>query len=166
MSCILPPPPDVRKVEMKVPQPLEVPDWALMDVPPEPTEFGVDVPASQQPRNMVKDKKVGKLIARPEINCSNTTLIGTHISVVFPEFHHQWLVQASGSATFQLVTELIKQEAIAVDRKYIFVELGATQLIFADKDKMYKWVLDLVVAIRELNSESRIFMVGILPSTN
>ena len=63
-----------------------------------------------------------------QISSANTTLIGDYISTVFPEHSSKWLVQAQGNVTFTSVLNLIQENLITVDRKYVFLQLGGNQL--------------------------------------
>ena len=45
---------------------------------------------------------------------------------------------------------------------YIFVQLGGNQLMLATKQSVYKQVLALILAIRQVNPQTRFFIVGVL----
>ena len=159
IRSILPAPPDIRRVVVKQPTALQLPDWAQVDVPEPPPEFGVgNVLKQQQGKPMV-----GAGSGRLDINSGNTMIIGTYISAVFPKHNRHWLVQAQGNAMFESTMEKIKQLEVVVDRRYIFIELGSNQIRMADKEKVFQWILQLTVVIRERNKESRIYYVGVLP---
>ena len=98
-----------------------------------------------------------------EISCANTTLIGDYTSVKFSSLDPRWLVQAQGNATLASTLALIKDGMIAVDRWYIFLQLGGNQVRSADKQKIYSQVLDIVVAIGNKNANSHIYFVAVLP---
>ena len=100
---------------------------------------------------------------KTEISCANTTLIGDYTSVVFLPMDTKWLVQAQDNATFSSTLALVNDGMIAVGRRYIFIQLGGNQVRFAEKPKIYSWVLDLVVKIRERNPTCKIFFLGVLP---
>ena len=158
-SSLLPAPPDVRKVVARKPlTSMELPSWARMDTHTAPVEFGV---ANQQQLDV--NVAAASRTALPQITSANTTLIGGYISTVFPDYHAQWLIQSQGNATFESVLEGIKDESITIMRKYIFFELGSNQIRSADRVKIFQWILNLVVAVREKNKDARIHFLGILP---
>ena len=156
ISSILPPPPDVRNVVIRNPERYSIPEWMNTDVPPQPLEFGTSTTASTVNTRQVHKQDV-------TISNCNTTLIGDYTAVAFPDFQSKWFVQATGTATFTSVTSQIRQGDIAVNRKYIFIALGANQIRTAEGELEFQWILNLVVAIRERNNDSRIFITGVLP---
>ena len=111
--------------------------------------------AAQQPVVHVQRKM--------EITPENTTLIGDYTSVVFDEFDTKWLVQAQGNATFGSTLALVRDGMINIEKRYIFLQLGGNQVRSLQQDKLYSYMLDLVVAIREKSPESHIFVIGVLP---
>ena len=139
IRTILPPPPDVRKVEYKNRlSPVSKPAWMDADVPEPVPEFGVGGPLqsrlggvreSGQQKIQVKQKQM----KQPDITNLNTTLIGDYTATVYPQYNVKWLVQATGNATFKSTIEAVKSGNIVVDRKYIFIQLGGNQLRTADK---------------------------------
>ena len=105
-----------------------------------------------------------KIINRSlEISCANTTLIGDYTSVVFAVSDTKWLVQAQGNATFASTLALIKDAMLAVDRRYIFIQLEGNQIRSTGRIRLQSLVLDLVVEIRNRNPHSCIFFVSVLP---
>ena len=98
-----------------------------------------------------------------EISCANTTLIGDYTSVVFSSADSKWLVQAQGNATFASTLALIKDSMIAVDRRYIFIQLEGNQVMTTERERLQSLILDLVVKITNKNPESRLFFVSVLP---
>ena len=158
VRSILLPPPDIRKVELKqAPEELQMPQWMLVDVPEQQKEFGV----LHQKQQKIEERK--KLANQPEIMNLNTTLIGDYTATVFPEYNVKWLVQATGNATFASVVDAINDGSLVVERRYIFIMLGGNQLRSADKTKVFRSVMELVVAIRDKSKESRIFIISVLP---
>ena len=146
-TCFLPPPPDVRRVEWK-------------DKEQQRNRKQGNTEASTAPR---VDTSGQSLPPRPEISNLNTTLIGDYISVIYPEYHQKWLVQAFGNATFQSTLDAIIQEKVIVNRRYIFLQLGGNQIRMTDKEGFFKALLSVVLAIRDKNPECHIFVAGILP---
>ena len=143
---ILPLPPDIRKVEIKSQDPpMRVASLLL----PEP---------QQQQRVQQQQATHSKIC----ISGSNTTLIGDYISAVFQQFDSHWLVQATGNATFESTFNLVCEEALVVRKRYIFLQLGGNEVRSATKEKLFKQVLTLIVAIRERNPKVRIFLIGVL----
>ena len=153
---ILPPPPDSRQVILRELPAMQIPEWAMVDVPEPVQEFSVSCVSGES-------KTVPKAVTRPQISCVNTTLIGTYISATFPIHNRHWLVQAVGNNTFDLITQGVKNGTIAVNRRYIFIEAGANQLRSVSKELVEKWLVELLVAIRNKNPESKIFITGVLP---
>ena len=93
----------------------------------------------------------------------NTTLIGDYISAVFPEYHATWLVQAFGNVTFQSVLDMIIKDELIIERKYILPQLGGNQMRSATKQGVFKSLLEVIIAIRDKNDDSRIFIIPVLP---
>ena len=58
--------------------------------------------------------------------------------------------------------EKIKNKIITVDRKYIFFELGANQVRTVSAELVEKWILDLVITVRDLNKHCKMYFVGVL----
>ena len=52
---------------------------------------------------------------------------------------------------------------LAVDRKYIFIQLGGNQIRTTEKNKLHSIILDMVVFVRNKNPASRIFFIAVLP---
>ena len=160
VRSILPPPPDQRRVILK-----EISN----------TRTGSELRGShdqQQQENVggsthhqVVPQTVTYAKKRTEISALNTTLIGDYIATIFPEYQSKWLVQASGNATFDSVLQGIKQSLIMVDRTCVFVQLGGNQIRSADACNTFTNLLNVVVAIREVRKDSRIFVVGIFAKT-
>ena len=152
VRSILPPPPDERRVVLK-----------QVQNTPQHISRNADVEASTscQPMNDAGLPQQDR--QQLQISARNTTLIGDYISTVFPEFQSKWMVQATGNATFSSTMEALQQGLIVVNRKYIFLQLGGNQIRSADAVNTFNNILNLVVAIRERSSESRIFLIGVLP---
>ena len=153
----LPPPPDIRRVEIA-----SEADPALPSSQPH-SQFSLEqqvIPEQRQEPITVQPKRAG---SRIEISNLNTTLIGDYISAVFPEYDSKWLVQAIGNATFASTFDNIMSDNIIVNRKYIFLQLGGNQIRSANKESVFNALLKVVLAIREKNKESRVFVVGVLP---
>ena len=163
----MPPPPDVRNVQ----------DWGIHQ-DNKPTMHhqswqnaqlsGVQQPVQVSPLVKKQDDNFQlqvptQAVKKMEISCANTTLIGDYTSVVFPLSDTRWLVQAQENAMLTSVIALLNDNMLVVDRRYIFIQLGGNQLRSVDRMKIYSQVLDLVVAIRNKNPQSRIYFVGVLP---
>ena len=153
VRCILPLPPDVRKVKMKNA------GSGIVQCHP----HGEQIRSTQDAQEVFG---VAKLVASPpklEISNLNTMLIGDYMSVVFPEYHATWLVQAFRNAMFQSVLDMIIKDKLIIDKRYIFLQLGGNQIRSVNKQKVFKDLLEVIWAIRDKNSESRIFVVPVLP---
>ena len=100
---------------------------------------------------------------KTEISNLKTTLIGDYVSVVFPEYHPKWLVQAFGNAMLKSTLDGIIKEKIMVNRKYMFIQLGGNHIRSTTKDTVFKEILSVVIAIRDKNAEAWIFVVAVLP---
>ena len=162
IRCILPPLPDVRRVVLNSTESMLLPEWMQVDVPLEPAEFGVPSTGRQRLQVQATAGQAGLCSTRPEISSANTMIIGTYITASLPVHDKHWLVQARGNATFHSTMQEIKGGVITVDRKYIFIELGANQVRSASAEMVEKWILDLVVTIRDLNKHCRMYFVGVL----
>ena len=152
IRTILPLPPDKRNVQMKMEKrPQIVQAQQAMD------HRSVVIESEQvQTSTSVVRQKI-------EISSANTMLIGDYSSAVFSPLDARWLVQAQGNATFASILTLIKEDMIAVDRRYVFLQMGGNQVMTSDRQKIHSQVLELVVAIRQKNANSTIYFVGVLP---
>ena len=112
-------------------------------------------------------QKMVQSIASPDkdvqISRENTTIIGDYSSVTFPSYHAKWLVQAYGNATLTSTLVLIKEKLIEVNKRYVFIQLGGNQVRTVTKNSIFSVVLELVIEIRKVNEQSRIYFVGVLP---
>ena len=97
-----------------------------------------------------------------EISKLNTTLIGDYTLVALMS-DSKWLIQAQGNATFTSTVALVKDGMLIIDRRYVFFQLGGNQVRTSDKSKLYGQMLELVVAVREVSPDSRIYFLGVLP---
>ena len=141
---ILPPPPDRHLVI----------DASIIQQQVMPRTAG---PAGAQ---VQQDPKVNTSI---QISKDNTTLIGDYTSVCLDQ-SDRWLIQAQGNATISSTLALVKDGMLVIDRRYIFIQLGGNQLrTTKSKSKLFGQMLDLIVAIRNVNPPSRIFVMGVLP---
>ena len=141
MHSILPPPPDVRKVQLSA--------------------------ANEVIRTVHSNQIVGTENVNPvqQETISNliTTFIGDYIGACFPEYREKWLVQAIGNATFPSTLQAIIDDSLIINRKYIFLQLGGNQIRSVSKMIVYKQLLAVILALRERQAESHIFVVGVLP---
>ena len=100
-----------------------------------------------------------QITAKMEILHLNMMLIGDYIATAFTEYEQKWMVQAKGNATFESTLKAISNNEVIVNRRYIFVHLGANQIHTVDKDSAFKFILEITAAIREKSPQSRIFWV-------
>ena len=144
---------------------MKMPDWAVQHIPEVQETFGVPVEKSPESHVVKPMQNCVKTVVQKnfEISWLNTTLIGDYVMAVFPEHSNKWLVQAKGNATFESTLEAIQQQLLIVDRQYIFFQLGGNQVRSADSNKMFTWVSNLVLAVREQSPNSSIYFISILP---
>ena len=153
MTNILPPPPDVRNVIIDQPASCHRQKF----------QAETETVSIRHIEPSLKHQAVAGSSRKLEISCANTTLIGDYTSVVFSSADARWLVQAQGNATLSSTLALIHDGILAIDRCYIFIQLGGNQVRSAEKGTVYSKVLDLVVAIRNKNPQSRIYFITVLP---
>ena len=137
----------------------------MCDIPQVQEEFGVERSGQQHTTEKTSTSQDRSPPAKQDvqISCLNTTLIGDFTAAAFSDFDTKWLVQSAGNATFESITKGVNEGSILVDRKYVFLAVGANQVRSGERNKIFQQVLELVVAIRERNKDSRIFFTGILP---
>ena len=136
---ILPPPADVRKVEVRQPAAMEIPKWMRTDVPPQPSEFSMGTRCQLNK---------GPAQANMTISNLNTTLIGDYVAATLSEYDEKWLVQVFGNATFASILEMIHKDKLIINRRYIFIQLGGNQIRTSTTSSMLRVMMEMVMALR------------------
>ena len=159
---MLPPPPDIRRVVLSTDQVAEseiakyqVPVWS------QPSRITVNLPQGLSVAE--RNKAIMQGQPRETINSGNTTIIGDYVAAAFESNDTKWLVQAHGTATFDSVINNISTGSLTVQCRYIFLVLGHNQVWSITKQELTRKSLELVVLIRSLNAECRIYFTPALP---
>ena len=160
---LLPSPPDVRKVIITQCQPeCQV---AMYEVPPSmqpsylPRVQGPALPPVGNNTGSIVERTVPREVISPD----NTTIIGDYVVTAFMDNDTKWLVQVFGNATWQSVIDMIKQDAISVDKRYTFFVVGHNQVWSATKQQIINWIHELVVLVHAKNADTRMYFSMVLP---
>ena len=160
---ILPPPPDIRNVIISPENILEA------------NRVTYEVPYSMQPSKVPNPdppgvtqtniQMLGRLQqnSREVISNLNTTIIGDYVVAAFHSNDSKWLVQSFGNATIEYLINGVKTGTITVARRYVFIVIGHNQIWSLSKQQIIRQVLELAVAIKNNNSDCRIYFSALIP---
>ena len=163
----LPPPPEIKIITnndvINQPPPMQFPPWNPWMWSPWTMPW-----TNQQMQCFTRPPVPAPMPAttvqqKPTISADNTTFIGDAVFVRMAETSASWLVQVVASLTCKSIIDLILQEKIKVDRKYIFIACGSSQLYTIGDADIRIYCNRLLDTIMSLNSTAKIFMVPILP---
>ena len=159
---VLPAPPDIRKIVLKLPTSDEF-QWDTMEQQV-PDTFGIPDCAA----NKFQQKTYGHSIVNGDkpkeiISSGNTTIIGDYSIAGFDRHDHRWLVQGNGNATFQLVAQEVEKGEITVSRHYVFISLGGNQIVTLSKITLIQAIKKILAVVFQKNPTAKVFFVSILP---
>ena len=98
-----------------------------------------------------------------DISPCNTTIMGDAVVGSFCNPDSKWLVQCFPQANIKTLCNRVKSGEAIVNRRYLFVMIGANQVFRAIKSSTYQELKMLIQQIRIINNQAKIFICGVLP---
>ena len=101
--------------------------------------------------------------SKPTLSPENTTFIGDAVFTNLAASKNTWLVQIIPHLTCKMLIEMILDDKIKVDKKYIFIAVGSAQLYTIGADDIVHFIDKIVDVVMAINFSSRIYIISAIP---